>query len=42
MAPKNAFIEFKDLEYAKDYLGLDSIKPIEIKSRIIENLINAK
>ena len=42
MAPKNAFIEFKDLENAKDYLGLDSIKPIKINDRIIENIINTK
>ena len=42
MAPKNAFIEFKNLENAKDYLGLDSIKPIEINDRIIENMINTK
>ena len=42
MAPKNAFIEFKDLENAKDYLDLDSIKPFEISDRIIENMINAK
>lgn len=42
MAPKNAFIEFKDLENAKDYLGLDSIKPIEINDRIIENMMNTK
>ena len=42
MAPKNAFKEFKDLENAKDYLGLDSIKPIEINDRIIENMINTK
>ena len=38
MAPKNAFKGFKDLEYARDYLGLDSINPIEINSRIIENM----
>ena len=42
MAPKNAFKEFKDLENAKDYLGLDSIKPIEINDRIIENMMNTK
>lgn len=42
MAPKNAFKEFKDLENAKDYLGLDSIKPIKINDRIIENIINTK
>mgnify|MGYP001166214162 FL=1 len=42
MAPKSAFIEFKDLKNAKDYLGLDSIKPIEISGRIIENMINSK
>ena len=42
MAPKNAFIEFKDLENARDYLGLDSIKPVKINDRIIENIINTK
>jgi glutamate formiminotransferase len=42
MAPKSAFIEFKDLEKAIDYLGLDSIKPIEIRGRIIEHMMNAK
>ena len=42
MAPKNAFKEFKDLENAKDYLGLDSIKPVKINDRIIENIINTK
>ena len=42
MVPKNAFVEFKDFEDAKNYLGLDFIKPIKIKSRIIENMINTK
>lgn len=42
LVPKNAFVGFKDLENAKNYLGLDSIKPIKIKSRIIENMIHTK